>query len=123
MGAIVRPKSYFGYPGHQIPAVNSRWAIHWAINPELEVLKASRGCKPLSPKNSVRGRQGTWGRRQGTESSNNMNGLRRGELIDVRWHCIAAAYEGGDRMGGYSSLTCLNADCRQSSANTNEHST
>lgn len=38
MGGIVRPRSYYEYPGDRIPAINSRWAIHWAINPEIGVL-------------------------------------------------------------------------------------
>ena len=40
MGGILRLKSYFEYTSDQIPAVNSCWAIHWAINPELGVLRS-----------------------------------------------------------------------------------
>ena len=39
-GAILRPKSYFEYTSDHVSAVNSRWAIHWAENPEIGVLNA-----------------------------------------------------------------------------------
>jgi len=37
-GLIVMPVSYFSYDNGRIPAASSKWAVHWAVNPDPAVL-------------------------------------------------------------------------------------
>lgn len=53
-GQIVMPTEIFSYDNGRIPAGSSKWAVHWAVNPDLAVLSALYSyCYTKEPQFSV----------------------------------------------------------------------